>query len=115
MSPALTTLFGVGGTVAALLAVLLPVIRAQGSALRRELDMLRGDIRTDVASLRAEVGEVRREQRAEMAAVRADLHALAEPVARIEGAFTWRAPANGGASNPVAPAAPNPVPPESTT
>ena len=88
MNPALTTLFGAVGTVAAVLVVLLPVIRAQGSAPRRELDSLRGDIRADVASLRADVGEVRREQRADMAALRADLHALAERVARIEGAFT---------------------------
>ena len=114
MSPALTTLFGAVGTVAAVLVVLLPVIRAQGAAQRRELDTLRGDIRADVALLRADVAEVRREQRADMAAVRADLHALAERVARIEGAFSgpWRPPANGDASSPAAPAAArNPTPP----
>ena len=97
MSTALEILIGAGGTVAALLAVLLPVIRAQGSNLRREitgqganlrreLDTLRGDLRADVASLRADVGEVRR-----------DLHALSDRVARIEGALTtgpWR-PTNG--------------------
>lgn len=45
-------------------------------------------------TIRADVGEVRR-----------DLHALAERVARIEGALTgpWRPPANGP------PAAPEPV------
>ena len=82
-------------SLATMPAVLLPVIRAQGSARRRELDTLSGDLRADVASLRADVGEVRREQRAEMtavrtevAAVRSDLHALAERVARIGGAFT---------------------------
>ena len=107
MSPALEILIGAGGTVAALLAVLLPVIRAlgsnlrreiekqgeslhreiegQGETLRRELDTLRGDLRADVASLRADVGEVRR-----------DLHALSDRVARIEGTLSgpWR-PANG--------------------
>ena len=107
MSPALEILIGAGGTVAALLAVLLPVIRVQGSnlrreiekqgeslhreiegqgeTLRRELDTLRGDLRADVASLRADVGEVRR-----------DLHALSDRVARIEGTLSgpWR-PANG--------------------
>lgn len=54
MSPALTTLFGAVGTVATLLAVLLPVVRSQGSALRRELHTLLGDIRTDVVSLRVD-------------------------------------------------------------
>ena len=85
MSTALGILIGAGGTVAALLTVLLPVIRAQGSNLRRDLDTLRGDLRADVASLRADVGEVRR-----------NLHALSDRVARIEGAMTgpWR-PANG--------------------
>ena len=107
MSTALEILIGAGGTVAALLTVLLPVIRAQGSNLRRqiegqgtnlrrELDTLRGDLRADVAALRADVGEVRR-----------DLHALSDRVARIEGAMTgpWR-PANGTpAAAPTPPAA----------
>ena len=118
MSPVIATLFGAVGTVAAVLAVLLPVIRSQGSALRRELDTLRGDLRADVASLRADIGEVRREQRADMAAMRADLHALAERVARIEGAFSgpWRPPTNGGPSNPAEPpVVPNPASPESAT
>ena len=87
MTAEVTVLFGAVGVVGAMLAVLVPVIRAQGSALRRELDTLRGDIRADVASLRADV-----------AAVRAGLHALAERVARIEGAFTgpWRPLCEGG-------------------
>ena len=107
MSTALEILIGAGGTVAALLTVLLPVIRAQGSNLRRqiegqgtnlrrELDTLRGVLRADVAALRADVGEVRR-----------DLHALSDRVARIEGAMTgpWR-PANGTpAAAPTPPAA----------
>ena len=85
MSTALEILIGAGGTVAALLAVLLPVIRAQGSNLRRELNTLRGDLRSDMASLRVEVGEVRR-----------DLRDLGERVARIEGTLSgpWR-PTNG--------------------
>ena len=47
-------------------------------------------------TIRADVGEVRR-----------DLHALAERVARIEGALTgpWRPPANGPPPEPVAPPA----------
>ena len=97
MSTALEILIGADGTVAALLAVLLPVIRAQGSTCATRS---RGKARTyavnwtryagtcapDVASLRADVGEVRR-----------DLHALSDRVSRIEGALTtgpWR-PTNG--------------------
>ena len=107
MSPALTTLFGAVGTVAAVLAVLLPVILTQGASLRREIDAVRGEMGT----LRANVGTLR----GEVAEVRHDLHALSDRVARIEGALIgpWRPPANGGASDPVPPAvAPNP---ESTT
>ncbi len=75
MTDGVTVLFGAVGAVAALLAVLVPVIRAQGAALRREIDTLRID-----------VGEVRR-----------DLHVLSDRVARIEGMLTgpWRPPANG--------------------
>ena len=47
MSTALEILIGAGGTVAALLAVLLPVIRAQGSNLRRQIE---GKARTCAAS-----------------------------------------------------------------
>ena len=85
MSTALEILIGAGGAVAALLAVLLPVILSQGASLRREID-----------TLRADVGEVRR-----------DLHALSDRVARIEGALSvpWR-PANGTpATAPTPPAA----------
>jgi len=97
VNPALLTLFGALTTVGALLAVLLPVmarqssalrreIDAQGTALRREIDTLRTDVTTAVAAVRADVAEVRR-----------DLHALAERVARIEGTLSgpWRPPANG--------------------
>ena len=50
MSAAVTTLFGAVGAVAALLAVLLPVILTQGAALRREIDHLRADVAADVAA-----------------------------------------------------------------
>ena len=66
MSAAAVTLFGALGAVAAMLAVLLPVILTQGASLRRELD-----------AVRADVGEVRR-----------DLHDVSDRVARIEGALT---------------------------
>ena len=70
MTAGLTTLFGAVGAVAAMLAVLLPVILTQGAGLRREM-----------GTLRVDVGEVRRH-----------LHALSDRVARIEGALTgpWR-------------------------
>ncbi|MDE0227324.1 MAG: hypothetical protein OXJ62_00535 [Spirochaetaceae bacterium] len=86
MSDALEILIGAAGTVGALLAVLLPVIRAQGASLRRELDTLRTDLRADVAEVRADVRAL---------TVRVD--ALAERVARIEGAMSgpWRPPTNG--------------------
>ena len=69
--------------MAALLAVLLPVILTQGASLRRELD-----------TVRADVGEVRR-----------DVHDVSDRVARIEGALTGR-PADGAVaaerSRPIA-------------
>ena len=37
MTDGVTVLFGAVGAVAAMLAVLVPVIRAQGAALRREI------------------------------------------------------------------------------
>ena len=78
MTPALTTLLGAAGVVAAMLAVLVPLLLTLG----RRMDRM--DTRFD--ALAADVAEVRR-----------DLHALAERVARIEGALTgpWRPPANG--------------------
>ena len=70
--PDQTTKFGAVGTVATLLAVLLPVIRAQGASLRREIE-------------------------GQGASLRRDLHILSDRVARIEGALSgpWRPPANG--------------------
>ena len=90
MSNAAVTLFGALGAVAALLAVLLPVILTQGASLRRELDA----VRADVGEVRAAVGEVRR-----------DLHDVSDRVARIEGALTGRVGAVPAAGAPALPAA----------
>ena len=92
MSAGLATLFGAGGTVAAVLAVLLPVILAQAKSLRRELD----HVRADVARLDGRIDRLA-----------GDLHALSDRVARIEGALIgpWRPP-NGGATAPAEAAAP---------
>ena len=107
MSTALEILIGAGGTVAALLVVLLPVIRVQGSNLRRQIeaqgDNLRRDIEKQGESLHREIegqGETLRREldtlRADVGEVRRDLHALSDRVARIEGTLTgpWR-PTNG--------------------
>ena len=86
MTDGVTVLFGAVGAVAAMLAVLVPVIRAQGAALRREIEGQGESLRREIDTLRSDVGEVRR-----------DLHVLSDRVARIEGALTgpWRPPANG--------------------
>ena len=58
MSTALEILLGIGGTAAALLAVLVPLIRSQGTNLRREIKdqgtNLRREIEGQGASLRRE-------------------------------------------------------------
>ena len=71
----------IAGVGVALLAVQVPVVVLQGRRLEQRID----------AVAEALVGT-----RAELAEVRRDLHALAERVARIEGALTgpWR-PTNG--------------------
>ena len=61
--------------MAAMLAVLVPVIRAQGATLRREIEGQGESLRREMDTLRVDVGEVRR-----------DLHVLSDRVARIEGA-----------------------------
>ncbi len=100
-------LVGAVGAVAALLAVLVPVIRGQGAALRREIEgqgtSLRREIEGQGTSLSREIDTLR----ADVAEVRRDLHVLSDRVARIEGALTgpWRPPTNGGTSNPVEPPA----------
>ena len=109
MSAELTTLFAAVGAVGAMLAVLVPLIRAQGASLRREIDALRVDQTATRTELRTEIAELRREVRADIGELRGDLHALTERVARIEGSLSgpWRPPANGS----PAPSAP----PEATT
>ncbi|MDE0055951.1 MAG: hypothetical protein OXT64_17085 [Gammaproteobacteria bacterium] len=96
MTDGVTVLFGAVGAVAAMLAVLVPVIRGQGAALRREIEGQGTSLRREIDTLRGDVAEVRR-----------DLHVLSDRVARIEGALTgpWRPPTNGGTSNPVEPPA----------
>ena len=84
MSAEAVAIIGVG---VALLAVLVPLILT-----------LHGRVV-------GEIGEVRRSLSTDVAEVRRDVHAIAERVARIEGALTgpWRPPANGTpapASNP---------------
>ena len=103
MTGGVAVLFGALGVVAAMLVVLVPVIRAQGAALRREIEgqgtSLRREIegqgeslRREIDTLRVDVGEVRR-----------DLHVLSDRVARIEGmlAGPWRPPANGTLAAPA--------------
>ena len=77
MSAAVATLIGAAGTVAAMLAVLLPVVRAQGASLRREIDHLRADMGRDMDSVRAD-----------LRAVAARVDALADRAARIEGVLS---------------------------
>ena len=65
------------GAVAAVLAVLVPLIRAQGAALRHEIEGQGASLRREIDTLRGDVGEVRR-----------DLHGLSDRVARVEGTLT---------------------------
>ena len=69
----------------ALLAVLVPVVVLQSRRLEQRIDAVADALASTRTELRTDVAEVRR-----------DLHALAERVARIEGALTgpWR-PTNG--------------------
>ncbi len=88
----------IAGVGVALLAVLVPVVVLQSRRLEQRIDAVAVALTTTRTELRADVAEVRR-----------DLHALAERVARIEGALTgpWR-PTNGS------PAAASKTPPEAT-
>ena len=111
-------LFGAVGAVAAMLAVLVPVTRGQGAALRRAIEeqgtRLRRAIEGQGKSLHRAIdgrGETLSREtdtlRADVAEVRRDLHVLNDRVARIDGALTghWRPPTNGRTSNPVEPPA----------
>ena len=73
------------GAAVGLLGVLVPLMLYLHGRLAADLAATRIELRGDVAAVRADVAEVRR-----------DVHALAERVARIEGAMSapWR-PANG--------------------
>ena len=61
MTDGVTVLFGAVGAVAAMLAVLVPVIRAQGASLRREIEGQGESRRREIDTLRADVGETRRD------------------------------------------------------
>ena len=78
------------GAVAAILAVLEPVIRAHGATLGREIEGQGTSRAHEIDALRADVGGVRR-----------DLHVQSDRVARIKDALT-------GASRPLANGAPSP-------
>lgn len=99
MSTGVTTLIGAAGAVAAVLAVLLPVVLAQGASLRRRIDTLRSDLGRELGTLRGDLGELRRE-----------LHTLSDRVAGIEVDVTcpWLPRASGP------PAPPPGTPPEVT-
>ena len=126
MSTELTTLLGAVGVVATMLAVLLPVIRAQGTALRREIDAqgtsLRSEIealgtslRSEIAaqgqvieaqgtSLRREIDALRgdmTELRGDVAELRRDVHDLSDRVARIEGTLNMPGRTTNGAPEPA--------------
>lgn len=106
MSEGLTTLFGATGAVAALLAVLVPVILTQGKSLRREIYTLRGDLngRMDRLDGRMDRMEGRLDRLSD------DLHSLSDRVARIEGSLTgpWR-PSNGSPAPTDAPPSTEPA------
>ena len=82
MSAEAIAIVGVG---VALLAVLVPVVVLQSRRLEQRIDAVVDALTATRTELRTDVAEVRR-----------DLHAIAERVARIEGALTgpWR-PTNG--------------------
>lgn len=114
MSGEAIAIVGVG---AALLAVLVPLLLAQGRRMDRmdaRIDALAGAMEAMRAELHGKIEAVRTELRgdaalirAELAEVRRDVHALSERVARVEGALTgpWRPP-NGApaASSSTSPA-----------
>ena len=128
----MTDLFPLVGAVAAMLAVLLPVVLLQGKGLRREMDHLRTEmaslrthvaaeiagVRTDMVSLRSDVAAEIAGVRTEVADLRRDLTAridtlttrvegLSERVARVEGALAgpWRPPNGNPAPAPSIPGA----------
>lgn len=119
MSGEAIAIVGVG---AALLAVLVPLLLAQGRRMDRmdgRIDALRAEVRGEIEAsrteLRGEIKAVRTDQsadaaliRAELAEVRRDVRALSERVARVEGALTgpWRPPNGAPAASSSASPAP---------
>ena len=118
MSTDLTTLFGAIGVVAALLAVILPAIRAQGASLRREIAAQGRVIETLGTSLRNEIaaqgrviaaqGQVIEVQgreisalRGDVAELRRDVHDLSDRVSRIEGMLNVAGRTTNGAPAPA--------------
>lgn len=104
MSNEAVAIVGVG---VALLAVLVPLLLAQGRRFDRidaRIDALAAAVESVRTELHAEVVAVR----AELAEVRRDVHALSERVARVEGALTgpWRPPNGRPAALPSASPAP---------
>ena len=59
MSATLVTPFGAVGAVAAMLAVLVPVVLAQGRSLRREIDAQGAELSREIDTLRGDVGSLR--------------------------------------------------------
>ena len=94
VTPVSAEAIAIAGVGVALLAVLVPVVVLQSRRLEQHIDAVADALASTRTELRTDVAEVRR-----------DLHALAERVARVEGALTgpWR-PTNG--SHAAAPKGP---------
>ena len=117
MSNEAIAIVGVG---VALLAVLVPLLLAQGrrfdridariDALAAAVEAVRTDLHAEIVSVRTDLHAEIVSVRAELAEVRRDVHALSERVARVEGALTgpWRPPNGAPAASPSA----SPAPPD---
>ena len=93
------------GAAVGLLGVLVPMLLMLGRRIDARMDALAADLSATRTELRADVAEVRRDLITRTDRLTDDLHALAERVARMEGALAvpWR-PANGTpAPAPVTP------------
>ena len=75
MTDGVSVLFGAVGAVAAVLAVLMPVIRAQTATLRREIERQGTSLCAATSTRSAPT----------LAEVRRDLHVLSDRVARVSG------------------------------
>ena len=87
----------IAGAAVGLLAVLVPLILTLHGRVVAEVASVRGEVVEVRRDLHAEATAIRADVHTEATAIRADVHALAERVARIEGAMSgpWRPPANG--------------------